>query len=410
MSKIADISGVFMSKSATKKSLRARTVPLPTVIVITIFVALVSFVTGTRSNEIVAKFDGKQAPATLDFSSLNEVYGVLRSKYDGKLDTQALIDGAKHGLVEATGDPYTSYFTAKEAEEFESDLEGSFEGIGAELGKRNDQLVIISTLDDSPAKKAGLLANDVIVGVNSDDATNWTVEQAVSKIRGEKDTTVKLSVLRGEQGIKEFSITRAAITNPSVKHEITAENIGILRISRFGSTDTGNLSRQAAEQFKAAGVKGIVLDLRGNGGGYLNAAKDVASLWLEDKTVVTQREGGVVVDTLRSDNDAPLKGIKTIVLIDGGSASASEIVAGALRDHGAATLIGQKSFGKGSVQVVEGLASGGQLKVTTAKWYTPNGKNINKEGIKPSVEVTLTPEDINANRDPQKDKALELVR
>lgn len=410
MSKIADISGAFMSKSVTKKSLRARSVPLPTVILITVFVALVSFVTGTRSNEIVAKFDGKQSPATLDFSSLNEVYGVLRSKYDGKLDTQALIDGAKHGLVEATGDPYTAYFTAKEAEEFESDLEGSFEGIGAELGKRNDQLVIISTLDDSPAKKAGLLANDVIVGVNSDDATNWTVEQAVSKIRGEKDTTVKLSVLRGEQGIKEFSITRAAITNPSVKHEITAENIGILRISRFGSTDTGNLSRQAAEQFKAAGVTAIVLDLRGNGGGYLNAAQDVASLWLEDKVVVTQREGGVVVDTLRSDNDAPLKGIKTIVLIDGGSASASEIVAGALRDHGAATLIGQKSFGKGSVQIVESLASGGQLKVTTAKWYTPNGKNINKEGIKPSVEVTLTPEDINANRDPQKDKALELAR
>lgn len=399
-----------MSKPATKKSLRARTVPLPTVILITVFVALVSFVTGTRSNEIVAKFDGKQSPATLDFSSLNDVYGVLRSKYDGKLDTQALIDGAKHGLVEATGDPYTAYFTAKEAEEFESDLEGSFEGIGAELGKRNDQLVIISTLDDSPAKKAGLLANDVIVGVNSDDATNWTVEQAVSKIRGEKDTTVKLSVLRGEQGIKEFSITRAAITNPSVKSEITPDNVGILRISRFGETDTSVLSRNAAEQFKAAGVKAVVLDLRGNGGGYLIAAQKVASLWLEDEVVVTQREGGVVVDTLRSDNDAPLKGIKTIVLIDGGSASASEIVAGALRDHGAATLIGQKSFGKGSVQVVEDLASGGQLKVTTAKWYTPNGKNINKEGIKPSIEVTLTPEDINANRDPQKDKALELVR
>lgn len=399
-----------MSKPVTKTPLRTRTVPLPTVILITVFVALVSFVTGTRSNEIVARFDGKQNPASLDFSSLNDVYGVLRSKYDGKLDAQALIDGAKHGLVEATGDPYTTYFTAKEAAEFESDLEGSFQGIGAELGKRNDQLVIISTLDDSPAKKAGLLANDVIVGVNSDDASSWTVEQAVSKIRGEKGTTVKISVLRGEQGVKEFSITRDAITNPSVKSEITPDNIGILRISRFGETDTSTLSRKAAEQFKAAGVKSVILDLRGNGGGYLIAAKDVASLWLEDKTVVTQREGGVVVDTLRSENDAPLKGIKTIVLIDGGSASASEIVAGALSDHGAATLVGQKSFGKGSVQEVKDLPGGGQLKVTVAKWYTPKGKNINHEGIKPSVEVALTADDINANRDPQKDKALELAR
>ena len=399
-----------MSKSATKAPLRSRTVPLPTVILITVFVALVSFVTGTRSNEIVARFDGKQSPASLDFSSLNDVYGVLRSKYDGKLDAQALIDGAKHGLVEATGDPYTTYFTAKEAAEFESDLEGSFEGIGAELGKRDDRLVIISTLDDSPAKKAGLLANDVIVGVNSDDASSWTVEQAVSKIRGEKGTTVKISVLRGEEGVKEFSITRDAITNPSVKSEITPDNIGILRISRFGETDTVSLSRKAAEQFKAAGVKAVVLDLRGNGGGYLIAAKDVASLWLENKTVVTQREGGVVVNTLDSENDAPLNGIKTVVLIDGGSASASEIVAGALHDHGAATLVGQKSFGKGSVQEVKDLPGGGQLKVTVAKWYTPNGKNINKEGIKPSVEVKLTADDINANRDPQKDKALELVR
>ena len=399
-----------MSKPATKTPLRTRTVPLPTVILITVFVALVSFVTGTRSNEIVARFDGKQNPASLDFSSLNDVYGVLRSKYDGKLDAQALIDGAKHGMVEATGDPYTTYFTAKEAAEFESDLEGSFQGIGAELGKRNDQLVIISTLDDSPAKKAGLLANDIIVGVNSDDATSWTVEEAVSKIRGEKGTTVKISVLRGEQGVKEFSITRDAITNPSVKSEITPENIGILRISRFGETDTTTLSRKAAEQFKAAGVKSVVLDLRGNGGGYLVAAREVASLWLEDKVVVTERQNGVVVDSLRSDNDAPLKGIKTIVLIDGGSASASEIVAGALSDHGAATLVGEKSFGKGSVQVIENVAGGGKLKVTIAKWYTPNGKNINKEGIKPSVEVKLTAEDINANRDPQKDKALELAR
>jgi len=399
-----------MSKPVTEVPRKPRTVPLHTAILITVFVGIVGFVTGTRSDEITARFSGtSSSPSSLDFSSLNDVYGLLRAKYDGKLDTQALIDGAKHGLVEATGDPYTSYLTTKEAEQFENDLEGSFQGVGAELGKRNNQLVIISTLDDSPAKKAGLLANDVIVKVNDEDASKWTVEQAVARIRGEKGTTVKLSVFRGD-GLKDISITRDAINNPSVKSEITPEGIGILRISRFGETDTVTLSRKAADQFKASGVKAVILDMRGNGGGYLSAARDVASLWLEDKIVVTERANNKIIDTLRSDNNAPLKGIKTIVLVDGGSASASEIVAGALADNGAATLVGTKTFGKGSVQIVEDVRSGGKIKITVAKWYTPNGKNITKEGLTPSVSVELTPEDVNANRDPQKDKALELAR
>ena len=399
-----------MPKLIRKNPIKGRTVSLSNTILIAIFVGMVSFVTGTRTDEITASIGTNKNPSSLDFSSLNDVYSLLRAEYDGDLNPDVLIDGAKRGLVEATGDPYTTYFSAKEAEQFEADLEGSFQGIGAELGKRNDQLLVISTLDDSPAKASGLLAGDIIIKVNSDDATSWTVEEAVSKIRGEKGTTVKLSVLRGEEGIKEFSITRAAITNPSVKSEITADNVGILRISRFGETDTVTLSRKAAEQFKSANVKAIILDLRGNGGGYLDAAKDIASLWLEDKIVVTQREGGVIVNELRSENQAPLKGIKTIVLVDGGSASASEIVAGALKDNGAATLVGEKTFGKGSVQTIEDVRSGGKLKITIAKWYTPNGKNINKEGIKPDVEVKLTADDINSSKDPQKDKALELTR
>jgi len=394
---------------SAKKSLWSRSVPLPTVILITVFVAMVSFVTGTRVDDIKDRATGNTNPSSLDFSSLSGVYDVLRDKYDGKLDEAALIAGAKRGMVEATGDPYTTYFTDKEAEEFNNDLEGSFQGIGAELGKRDNRLVVISTLDDSPAKAAGLLAGDVIVKVNDDATSNWTVEQAVSKIRGEKGTTVKLTVIRGDAP-KEISITRAAITNPSVKSEVTPDNIGILRISRFGDTDTVTLATRAAEDFKAKGVKAVILDLRGNGGGYLSAAKDIASLWLEDKIVVSERKNGKVIDELRSNNNAPLKGVKTIVLVDGGSASASEIVAGALVDNGAATLVGQKTFGKGSVQVIDDAPGGGKLKITVAKWYTPSGKNITKEGIKPSVEVELTAEDVNAGRDPQKDKALELAR
>lgn len=385
-----------------------RRVSLITLIVSVVIAAIGSFVIGTRSTQIWALATGHKS-SQLDLSSLQQVYDVLESKYDGQLDVNKLIDGAKHGLVNAAGDPYTTYFSAKEAEEFQSDLEGKFEGIGAELGKRDNKLVVVSTLDDSPAKAAGLLANDVIVKVNSEDATSWSIDQAVSKIRGEKGTTVKLSIVRGDE-LKDISITRDTINNPSVKSEITPDNIGILRISRFGQSDTVSLSKQAAEQFKSAGVKGVVVDLRGNGGGYLDAAVDIAGIWLNNKTVVTERTGGKITDTKRTGNEAMLNGVPTIVLVDGGSASASEILAGALKDNGAATLTGEKTFGKGSVQIIENLPDGAGLKVTVAKWYTPNGKNINKEGIAPDTTVSITSDDILGGRDPQKDKALEQLR
>lgn len=394
----------YLTKLRTLKNKR---VSLPNVLLISVFVALVSFVAGNRADSIVAQFGGSSNPSTVDFSSLDGVYDVLKRKYDGKLDSQALVDGAKAGMVEATGDPYTTFLTDKQAAEFENDLSGSFEGIGAELARRNDRLVIVSTLDDSPAKSSGLMGGDAIVRVNNEDSVDWTVEKAVSKIRGEAGTSVKLTVLRGSE-LKEFSITRAAITDPSVKSEVTPEGVGIMRISRFGE-DTVGLSRKVAEDFKARGVKSVILDLRGNGGGYINTAQAVAGLWLEDQVVVTER-GTIGSQSLRAGNDAPLKGIKTIVLVNGGSASASEIVAGALSDYGVATLVGEKTFGKGSAQVIEDAPGGGKLKVTVAKWYTPKGKNIQKDGLKPGVEVKLTVDDVNTGRDPQKDKALELAR
>lgn len=372
-------------------------------------VAICFYVLGTRFDPSTLGF-GKpvQGPAQLDLSSVQNTYGLLRQKFDGQLDSTKLIEGAKRGLVEAAGDPYTTYFSDQEAKDFLNDLEGQFSGIGAELGKRDNKLYIVSTLDDSPAKKAGLQANDVIVKVNDQDASDWSIDKAVAQIRGEKGTTVKLAVLRGSE-LKEFSIVRQAITNPSVKSEITDDNIGILRISRFGETDTYTLSKQAADNFQAKQVKAVVVDLRGNGGGYLEAARQIAGLWLENKVVVTERTAGRVTDTLKTGSPAPLKGVKTFVLVDGGSASASEILAGALKDNGAATLVGQKTFGKGSVQTIEDLPGGGKLKVTIAKWYTPNGRNISKEGIEPDYKVDITPDDITAERDPQKQKALELA-
>ena len=399
-----------MQEMSTEPPKQKRQVSLLLTILIVIFTALVAFILGTRQPDILAAFQGKKSPNSLDFSSLQQVYDVLRTKYDGDLDPNKLIDGAKHGMVEATGDPYTVYFNEDEAKAFAGDLEGTFEGIGAELGKKENQLIVVSTLDGSPAKTAGLMGSDAIVKVNDESTAGWSIEKAVSKIRGKKGTTVKLTIIRGEEAPRDISITRSTITDPSVKSEITADNIGIMRISRFGETDTARLASQAASNFKAKGVKGVIVDLRGNGGGYLVAAQDVASLWLKDKVVVTERTGGKVVDTLRSsETEAVLEGIPTIVLVDGGSASASEILAGALSDNGAAKLVGVKTFGKGSVQTIDNILSGGQLKVTVAKWYTPKGKNINKEGIKPDVEVTVTADDISNQRDLQKTKALEML-
>ncbi len=385
-----------------------RSVSIPTFIMSCLLVAVVFFVLGTRAYLLPSPFSKSTAPAQLDFSSLNQLYSILRDKYDGQLDVNKLIDGAKHGMVDAVGDPYTVYFNADEAKAFSNDLNGSFEGIGAELAKVNGQLTITSVIADSPAQKAGLLNNDVILKVNDEDTTNLTVGAAVTKIRGTKGTTVKLTILRG-QDTKDYTITRDSITSPSVSWEVLNGDVGYMRISRFGD-DTSGLAQQAAQDFASKGIKKVILDLRGDGGGLVSAAQSVASLWLKDKVIVSERTGGVTNNTLRSGSNPVLGGVKTIVLVDGGSASASEIVAGALKDNGAATLMGEKTFGKGSMQVVEDTGDGGQLKVTIAKWYTPNGVNINKEGIVPDKEVKISDADAKAGKDTQKDAALEALK
>lgn len=384
--------------------------------VFAVMIALaVGYIAGTRSDELMAHLPFAEQVGVsreqLDLSSVQSTYNTLLQKFDGDLDAQALIEGANKGLVEAAGDPHTVYFDAEEAAAFSSDLEGTFSGIGAELGRREDKLTIITTLDNSPAKKSGLQANDVIARVNDEDASGWSVEQAVSKIRGEKGTTVKLTVMR-DQEVKDFSVTRDKITDASVKSEVTDDNIGIMRISRFGETDTVSLARKAAQDFKNREVKGVVVDLRGNGGGYLLAAVDVASLWLDGDVVVSERRGDEVIEELKAARNPILKGVPTVVLIDGGSASASEILAGALKDNGAATLVGTKTYGKGSVQQIMSLHGGAQLKVTIAKWFTPDGKNIEKEGIEPDtkIEYDTKAAEKDAKKDNQMDEALKVLR
>jgi carboxyl-terminal processing protease len=368
---------------------------------------VIGFVAGTRSNELLGAvapvFGIKVETSTLDLSPVQKTYQNLKANYDGKLDMGALIDGASKGLVEAAGDRYTVFMDAKEAKSFEDDLSGNIGGgIGAEIGVRSGQPTIIRVLSDNPAEKAGLKAGDVIVGVNDQSAKDWPADKTADQIRGDVGTTVKVIVDRGGEA-KTFTITRATVTNPSVQATVQ-DGVGVLDISRFDS-ETGTLAQKAAQNFKQQGVTKVILDLRDNGGGYVTAAQDVAGLWLKDKTVVTERTDGKVVDEIKSGGDPILAGIPTVVLVNGSSASASEIVAGALQDYKAATLVGEKTFGKGTVQKVIDLANDTKLKVTVARWYTPNGKNITKEGISPNQKVVMTADDINNNKDPQLDAA-----
>lgn len=347
-------------------------------------------------------------PANLDMSSVQQVYDALRDNYDGQLDTQKLLDGMKNGLAQAAGDPYTEYLNEKQAQDFRNDLNGTFSGIGAELGKEGNNIVVVSPIADYPAAKAGLQAKDVIVSIDDKPTTNMTLSEAVSNIRGPSGSQVKLKIFRdgAEQNV---TITRENITIPSVKWEVK-DGIGYMTISTF-SEDTPGLARQAAQDFKNQNVKGVVVDVRSNPGGLLDSSVAIASLWLPEKTVIlTEQRGGKVIKTYSATGDAILEGIPTVVLINESSASASEILAGALQDNKVATVIGVNSYGKGSVQNLIQLPSGGVLKVTIARWYTPDGQNIDKEGIAPDQKVDRTVDDVKAKRDPQKDAATQKLQ
>lgn len=393
---------------ATPIAARANSVSKKVYFLTIAIVAVIGFAAGTRGTQIIGAvapvLGFKVASDTIDLSEVQKTYAQLQANYEGKLDSKALVAGASRGLVAAAGDQYTVYMDSKEAAAFNNDLSGTIGGgVGAEIGIRNDKPTIIRVLPGNPAEKAGLLAGDVIVKINDQSTAGWTADKAATQIRGDVGTTVKISVLR-DADTKDVTVTRATVTDPSVRSRVQGDT-GILTISRFDS-QTGDLARKAAQSFVQQHVKKVVLDLRGNGGGYLTAAQDVAGLWLDNKVVVTERVSGKITDTISSIDNPLLAGLPTVVLVDGNSASASEIVAGALQDYKAATLMGEKTFGKGTVQKVLNLDDGALLKVTVAHWYTPNGKNISKEGIAPNTKVAINPADINAGNDPQLDAAL----
>lgn len=350
-----------------------------------------------------------------DYSLFWDAYELLNSKYvDRPLDQQKLLHGAIAGMVSATGDPYTTFFDPVQAKEFADELKGAFDGIGAEIGIKEDQLVVIAPLEDTPAQRAGLLPGDNILAINEESTSGMTVDLAVSKIRGKAGSVVKLTVIHeGQRQPQEIEITRARIEVKSLKFEtkdVEGKKIAIVKLSRFGD-DTQGLFSHAVDVMLQQGVKGIILDLRSNPGGYLETAVSTASNWVDtDKVVLRERSYNGEVKEYLSESWPRLKGIKTVVLVNGGSASASEIVAGALQDYGAATLVGEKTFGKGSVQELSSLKDESTIKVTIAKWFTPNDRSIDKNGLEPDVKVERTAEDAKNKLDPQMDKAMELLK
>lgn len=343
----------------------------------------------------------------VDWSELNEVYNKLANSYNGEISKTDVIEGAKKGLTEALGDKYTVYMDAEETTEFYDDLHGNVgSGIGVEMGLRDGYVRVLRTLPDNPARKAGILAGDILYKVDGEEVYNLSTEEIAKKVRGETGSEVTVTVVRdGEE--KSFTMKREEINNVSAYVEYSG-SMAIVTVTRFDE-DTGTMVQSFAKEFSGKGVNKVILDLRGNGGGYVSAAKDLLSLWIDNDTILLQKSTHFGNSEEKSSSGkATLADMKTVVLVNGSTASASEIVAGALQDYGKATVVGEKTYGKGVVQNLYDLSNGTTLKVTTAEWYTPKDRSINGEGIEPDEKVERSYEDINAGRDPQLDKAKAL--
>ena len=393
----------FRSPASEKK------VNLTTTIIVSSITLAFGLLIGLNFSTLSSVFGpylGGKRPTTVDFSSLTDLYNQLISKYDGSISPEKAIQEAKRGMVNAAGDPYTYYMTASEAEEFNKDLNGDVgAGIGVEIGQRDGLVKVLRTTPDNPARRAGILAGDIIYKADGEDISGLSVEEVAKKLRGQAGSKVVLTVVRNNEE-KEFTLTRETINNVSVYVEYKGDT-AVLTITRFDE-NTGQLAREKAQEIVDKGSKKVILDLRGNGGGYVSSAKEVTSLWISGDVIMEQKSSsGFYNQKYYADRDkALLANIKTVVLVNGSTASASEIVAGALKDYNKATLIGEKTYGKGSVQTLETLSGGEVLRVTIAKWYTPKGVNINKEGITPDKEVERTFDQINKEVDPQLDAAL----
>ncbi len=361
------------------------------------------------------KEEGK--PATVDFSAFWKAWNTLNEKYVATKQIKNVTDqekvyGAIKGLTDSYGDPYTTFFPHAEAKDFQSQISGNFEGIGMEVGLKDNIITVIAPLKNTPAFKAGIKSGDKILKIDDSVTSALTIDEAISMIRGKKGTQVRLTILsEGAKEPREIKVIRDIIDIPTIDTVQRKDGVFVIQLYNF-SQNSASLFRNALVKFANSGSQKLVLDLRGNPGGYLEAAVDMASWFLPgDKVVVKEDSGGHGEDMEYKSKGYNVfsKNLKMVILVDGGSASASEILAGALQEHGVAKLVGTKTFGKGSVQELLSLTPDTSLKVTIARWLTPLGHSISEQGLKPDVEVPLTPENTANHTDPQLNKAIELL-
>lgn len=357
------------------------------------------------------------ASTPADLTAFWEVWNLVEERYvpataDDSIDNSKRVEGAIKGMVDAIGDPYTTFLTVEETEKFAESVSGKFQGVGMEIGRRDGMLVVIAPIKDSPAEKAGIEAGDIILQIDGESTADLTVDNAVQKIRGEKGTKVAVTIAReDEQGTQTISITRDEIRIPTLEYELRDDGVFVISLFNF-SAGVEREFREALRQFVLAKTDKLVLDMRGNPGGFLDAAVDVSSWFLPvGKVVVRESFGeGQPEKVFRSKGYNIFNGnLKMVVLVDNGSASASEIVAGALKEHDIATIVGETTYGKGSVQELIELPNNTALKVTIAQWLTPNGASISKNGLEPDIEVEQVQEQGEPEKDVQLERAIEIV-
>lgn len=376
---------------------------------------------GTGLQQLVNIDNGK--PNEVDFSLFWKVYNDLNAKYvdKGKVDPQKITYGAISGLVNSIGDPYTVFFEPVTSKKFQEEITGSFGGVGIEIGKRNNILTVIAPLKDTPAFKAGIKAGDKILKIDTKPTINLAIEEAVNMIRGKKGTKVILTIQTETNLPRDVELTRDGIKVPTIEWKLMEQGrkkIAYLQIYSFNQTVDSEF-KKASEEILKSNANALIIDLRNNPGGLLDSAINLAGWFLDKNQIVVSevfRDG--TRNEFRSDGNASLKQYPTVILMNGGSASASEILAGALHDNRKVKIVGEKSFGKGSVQELQKYGDGSSLKVTIAKWFTPAGISISEKGIEADIKITLPEKDLTGGKieistpgkDPQLDKAIETLR
>jgi carboxyl-terminal processing protease len=349
-----------------------------------------------------------------DFDPFWKVWNILNEKAIKAKDisNQDRVWGAVEGLASSLDDPYTIFLPPEENKIFNEEIAGSFEGIGAEIGMKDNILTIISPLKNTPSFIARLKAGDKVLKIDDATTSDMSIDEAISLIRGQKGTIVKLTIFRdGEKETRDISITRDKIDVPALETELREDNIFVISFYSFSEKAT-SLFRNALIEFLGSGSTKLVIDLRGNPGGYLDSAINIASFFIDEgKVIVSESFRDETSDMSYRSHGPKLfdKSFSLVVLVDEGSASASEILAGALKEHGVGTLIGEKTFGKGSVQELVKITEDTSLKVTVANWFTPNGVSISKEGLLPDIKVSFTSKDLEMGIDPQMNKAVEIL-